>query len=389
MIKKYQQFLESKNNKDLWDIIPKSVKKLHSLFSENDKKLYVVGGAVRDFLTGDKPKDFDLCTDALPEEVIQIIGDTYKTNLQGKAFGVVVVYTDDEPGGMEIATFRQDISRGRRPEVKLGVTMQDDVSRRDLTYNALFYDLDTRQIVDLTGGVKDIESGLTRMVGDAYERIEEDSLRILRTFRFAARYNHPIEKSTADAIKKRPQLQNIDPESGQIKRISTERIIEELKKAWGQVKSYDVYLNFFNQFEMWDQIFPGAEINTQIKKCNNFICYMANLFKFENTKNLERKLINDFRFDYESAYQIVFLINLLDLSGDNVFELFKQKIKSKCPDDIIIDWLKLNSIENNRLHKKFLTYVPKVSAEELMAQGYKGKALGDEIKKREAQNFLS
>lgn len=107
MIKKYKVFLESLKS-DMWNIIPDSVKELHQLFQSNGKKLYVVGGAVRDFLTGDKPKDFDLATDALPDEVLEILQGKYKTNLQGKAFGVVVVYTKDEPAGMEIATFRSD-----------------------------------------------------------------------------------------------------------------------------------------------------------------------------------------------------------------------------------------------------------------------------------------
>jgi len=99
-------FLES--TKSMLDIIPQSVKDLHKLFAANGKKLYLVGGSVRDFLTGDKPKDFDLATDALPDEVLEILGDKFRTNLQGRAFGVVVVFTKDQPEGMEIATFRSD-----------------------------------------------------------------------------------------------------------------------------------------------------------------------------------------------------------------------------------------------------------------------------------------
>ena len=114
--------------------------------------------------------------------VLRIL-NKFRTNLQGKAFGVVVVYTKEVPEGMEIATFREDVSKGRNPEVKLGVTIEDDVKRRDLTYNSLFYDLDTRQIVDLVGGKEDLQSGITRMVGDPIERFDEDSLRILRAFK--------------------------------------------------------------------------------------------------------------------------------------------------------------------------------------------------------------
>jgi tRNA nucleotidyltransferase/poly(A) polymerase len=126
----YTQFLESMKEKDMWDIIPQSVKELNELFKKSGKKLYLVGGSVRDFLTGDKPKDFDLATDALPDEVLSILGRKYRTNLQGKAFGVVVVYTDDQPMGMEIATFRSDIYDGklgnsRNPEVKFTSIEED------------------------------------------------------------------------------------------------------------------------------------------------------------------------------------------------------------------------------------------------------------------------
>ena len=161
-IYKYEEFLES--SKTMLDIIPQSVKDLHELFKAGGKKLYLVGGAVRDFLTGDKPKDFDLATDALPDEVLGIIGDKYRTNLQGKAFGVVVAYTKDQPEGMEIATFREDTSKGRNPEVKLGVTIEQDVRRRDISFNGLFFDLDTNEIVDLVGGQQDLKDGVTRMI---------------------------------------------------------------------------------------------------------------------------------------------------------------------------------------------------------------------------------
>ena len=227
-------FLES--NKTMLDIIPQSVKDLHKLFKASGKKLYLVGGAVRDFLTGDKPKDFDLATDALPDEVLGIIGDKYRTNLQGRAFGVVVAYTKDQPEGMEIATFREDTSKGRNPEVKLGVTIDQDVKRRDISFNGLFFDLDTNEIVDLVGGQQDLKDGITRMIGDPNERFDEDSLRILRAFRFASRYGHPLHKDTEAAIAKRNQLENVDPESGEMKRISQERIWEEMKKAWSQCK---------------------------------------------------------------------------------------------------------------------------------------------------------
>jgi tRNA nucleotidyltransferase/poly(A) polymerase len=383
-LKRYTQFLESKS--DMWDIIPQSVKELHTLFQSAGKKLYLVGGSVRDFLTGDKPKDFDLATDALPDEVLEIVGDKFKTNLQGKAFGVVVVYTKEVPEGMEIATFREDVSKGRNPEVKLGVTIEDDVKRRDLTYNSLFYDLDTRQIVDLVGGKEDLQSGITRMVGDPIERFDEDSLRILRAFRFASRYEHPLHKDTESAIEKRKQLQNIDPETGEMKRISQERVWEEMKKAWKQAKDYNYYLLFFTKFDMWDEVFPGANINTNLVKSKDLVVVIANLFKNESTLGLADRLAQEYKIELELATKVTFLISLLNFKVEDVFDIYKKRQQCAITDATILEWLKVETIDTNEL-VKFVEYRPSVSAQELMSQGFKGKDLGIEIKRLEVEKF--
>lgn len=394
-LKRYNQFLESKS--DMWDIIPQSVKELHELFQSAGKKLYLVGGSVRDFLTGDKPKDFDLATDALPDEVLEIVGDKFRTNLQGKAFGVVVVYTKEVPEGMEIATFREDVSKGRNPEVKLGVTIEDDVKRRDLTYNSLFYDLDTRQIVDLVGGKEDLQSGVTRMVGDPIERFDEDSLRILRAFRFASRYEHPLHKDTEKAIEKRKQLQNIDPETGEMKRISQERVWEEMKKAWKQAKDYRYYLNFFTKFDMWEEVFPGANINTDLVDSKDFVVVIANLFKNENPKqktaghphwtiSLVDRLAQNYKIELETATKVAFLLTLLDFKVEDVFDIYKKRQQCAISDATILEWLKVEGIDTNELIK-FVEYRPSVSAQELMSQGFKGKELGIEIKRLEVEKF--
>ena len=370
---------------DIWDIIPQSIKDLHELFKKADKKLYLVGGSVRDFLTGDVPKDFDLATDALPDEVLNIV-EGYRTNLQGKAFGVVVVYTKDQPEGIEIATFREDISKGRNPEVKLGVTIEDDVKRRDLTYNALFYDLDKKEIIDLTGGRKDLDSGVTRMVGDPIERFDEDSLRILRAFRFASRYGHPLHIDTEKAINKRKQLENIDPDSGDMKRISQERIWDEMKKAWKQAKDYNHYLDFFTKYDMWSEVFPGSNINTDLVDSKNFSIVIANLFKNENTNQLENRLVQDYRIENDLAKKVVFLISFLNFTPEDVFDFYKKRQQSGIDDTTILEWLDVNDIDDEWMIK-FVNYKPTVSSEELMKKGFKGADLGREIKRLEIEKF--
>lgn len=397
-IQKFTEFKESANSAAFWNIIPESIKVIHTIFQKNGYKLFLVGGAVRDFLQNDTPKDYDLATDAQPNVVMDILKD-YQLNLQGKAFGVVVVYTNDQPLGMEIATFRKDITKGRNPLVKLdGVTIEDDVKRRDTTYNALFFDLDKREIVDLVGGVSDLKNKVTRMVGDAIERFDEDSLRILRVFRFAARYDTKLDEDLVSALRKRNWLKNINPETGKLERISQERIWQdEIIKAWKQAKNnYVKYLQFFTEFDMWSEVFPGVKINGLIIKCEYFETYMANLFKYidadiSHPHRSETKLVADYKIDGNNAAIIVFLVSLLKLTPENALRLYKTKTRCASMgftniDSIIVDWLDVNSITDKKFIR-FIDYKPSVSVEELEAKGFKHKALGDEIQRLEVLAF--
>jgi tRNA nucleotidyltransferase/poly(A) polymerase len=380
IIKKYDKFLESQKN-DMWDIIPESVKELHKLFQKSGKKLYVVGGAVRDFLNNDKPKDFDLATDANPEDV-QLILKSYKTQLQGESFGVVVVFTDDQPMGMEIATFREDqygdkLGITRNPEVKFS-TIEKDVERRDIPYNALFYDLETHRIVDLVGGIEDIKNRITRFVGNPELRIEEDPLRILRLFRFNCRYQFTIDNKTADAILSKKEM---------LKIITKERIWDEIKKAFKQSKSFKEYLELFNRFDIWSVVFSGISINKDIKDANHLEVYFANLFVNEKSGLLD-KMVQSFKMDIDFSRKVVFLIDLLNFSPENVMDFYKKKIVSRLTDDVINEWLDIKDI-SDEMFDKFLDYKPSVSAEDLMKSGFKGKLLGDEIKRLEVEKFKS
>lgn len=168
--------------------IPKDILAIKDVFKKNGFKLYVVGGAVRDAILGKNPKDYDLVTDAIPDKVEQIMAQAgFKTLPTGKSFGVINVFTND--GEYEIATFRTDIGKGRNPDVKFGATIESDAQRRDLRINALYYDIDKNEIIDLVGGLNDIRDNNIQMVGNPQERFEEDPLRILRFFRFFSRFN--------------------------------------------------------------------------------------------------------------------------------------------------------------------------------------------------------
>ena len=146
--------------------IPKDLTNIHSRIKSAGRGLFLVGGAVRDALMGKSPKDYDVATNASPEEIIKILQrDTrLKLDLTGKQFGVVRVKTPED-GEYEIATFREDIGKGKATKVKFS-TIEADVQRRDLTINALFYDMDSSEVVDYVGGIKDIENGVIRAVGE-------------------------------------------------------------------------------------------------------------------------------------------------------------------------------------------------------------------------------
>lgn len=185
-------------------------------------KAYFVGGCVRDLLLGLMPKDYDIATDATPDQVIELFP---RADLVGAHFGVVLV------DGIEVATFRSDHSYldGRRPE---GVTFENDpkqdVLRRDFTINALLLDphnagTDQLQscVIDFVNGVADLRAGIVRAIGNAGTRFQEDHLRMLRAIRFACRFGFVIETGTMQGIRKLRSL---------ITRVSPERVRDELTR---------------------------------------------------------------------------------------------------------------------------------------------------------------
>jgi hypothetical protein len=155
------------------------------------------------------------------------------------------------------------------------------------------------------------------------------------------------------------------------------------------MQAFNRFLNFFTKFDMWDQVFPGADINTELVDSKDFIIVLANLFKKEKTTGLEKKLVQNFKIDIDKAKKIVFL---LDFSNFNqpieVFDLYKKKVASGAKDSTLLEWLKVTGSENNMLIK-FIDYKPTISSELLMDQGFKGKDLGIKIKELESESFTN
>ncbi len=185
-----------------------------------DFAAFWVGGCVRDFLLGREPQDFDIATDAKPEQVEKLFKRTVAV---GRKFGVMIVV---EAGHQfQVATFRAeaDYQDGRRPEKIIFANAEADASRRDFTVNGLFYDPLTKKIHDWVGGEKDLRAKTIRTIGQPEERFAEDHLRLLRAVRFAAQLDFEIEPKTFAAVK------SLAPK---IKLISAERIRDELLKLF-------------------------------------------------------------------------------------------------------------------------------------------------------------
>ena len=195
---------------------------------------YLVGGCVRDLLLKRGPKDYDVATNATPDEVMRIFPETYAVGAQ---FGVVLVpapardaanYEEKELSSkahaVEVATFRSDIgySDGRHPdEVRFSREPREDVARRDFTINGMLLDPVSGEVLDFVGGRKDLEAGIIRTIGDAELRFGEDKLRMLRAVRFAARFEYEIDPATFAAMRK------LAP---QIEVVSRERVRDELTR---------------------------------------------------------------------------------------------------------------------------------------------------------------
>ena len=199
--------------------LPPQVNQALEMLTAAGYEAYLVGGAVRDYVRDNRRgKDWDITTNAMPEEVEQVFSG-FRLIETGLKHGTVTVVIDREP--LEITTYRIDgsYSDHRRPDsVRFTRSLKADLERRDFTMNALAYNPNTG-VVDLVGGRADIAANLVRCVGEPDRRFQEDALRILRALRFAAVFDMTVDVETADAIHRTKRL---------LEKIAVERIQVEL-----------------------------------------------------------------------------------------------------------------------------------------------------------------
>ncbi len=208
-------------------------------------KAYLVGGCVRDMILKLDPKDYDIVTDAKPNEILRLFKRTVKVGMQ---FGVIIVLINEYE--YDVATFRKDLDYidGRHPEGVEYSNEKEDVLRRDITINGLLYDPIKDKYIDYVGGLDDIKRGIIKTIGDPIKRFSEDYLRLIRAIRFASVFNFKIEEYTYNSIKKL---------SKNIIKISKERIKSEIEKLLSH-KNRWIGLNYIFETNIFKYIFPDV-----------------------------------------------------------------------------------------------------------------------------------
>ena len=239
--------------------LPDKVSKIIDRLTAAGYEAYAVGGCVRDSVLGREPKDWDITTSAKPMEVKQLFSRTIDTGIK---HGTVTVMLDKQ--GFEVTTYRidGDYEDGRHPkEVTFTACLEEDLKRRDFTINAMAYNEQTG-LVDIFGGMQDIQRNVVRCVGDAKERFTEDALRMMRAVRFSAQLGYQIEEGTKKAI--RSMAPNL-------KLISAERIQAELVKL--VISPHPDYLRTAYETGITAQILPEFDLCMETAQNNPHHCY--------------------------------------------------------------------------------------------------------------------
>ncbi len=295
--------------------LPSSVEYVLSKLKENGYQAYVVGGAVRDYLMGKTPHDYDLTSDALPSQISDVFKDFYQEH-SGEKHGTIRVIVDHKP--IEITTFRCDegYTDYRRPDnVEFVKDVYIDSKRRDFSINAFYYS--EGHIYDFHEGLEDLNNKVIKTIGNPSTRFHEDALRILRAIRFSAKLGYEIESKTKTALLDCKEELNL---------IAKERILTELKEI---SSTSNFFRNIKEYFPIFKLIIPcldkiGNSIddiyNFDTKSYGDYIASLSALFSL-------REINNDFmpwrlfiKMDNESINAIKTLIKLKDINFNNSFD---------------------------------------------------------------------
>lgn len=252
----YVSISRNEHNISRKNISENALKVLYRL-NKQGYEAYLVGGCIRDLLLGKKPKDFDIATNATPEQIqkvfrnCRLIGRRFRLAhiMFGKEIIEVATFRGDHDGQSEQTNISKRSQSGMLLRDNVYGTIEQDAIRRDFTMNALYYNVKDFTIRDYCGGLNDLKNGIIRLIGDPQTRYREDPVRMLRTIRFAAKLNMKIDQATADPIKTLAPLLNNIPSA---------RLFDESLKLLQSGHGYNTYI-LLKHYQLFEQLFPVIE----------------------------------------------------------------------------------------------------------------------------------
>lgn len=305
------------------------------ILNEHKYQAFIVGGCVRDLLLGQKPKDWDITSDASPIDILKIFPKTIPTGLQHGT--VTVCMGEGVENHFEVTTFRieGEYSDGRRPdEVFFVKNVEDDLARRDLTINAIAYDPIADRFVDPYEGVRDLRLRTIRAVGNSIARFQEDGLRIMRAARFAARFNYTMQSETFQGM-----AYSIDT----LKKVSKERINDELCKIlMSDNPTYGLYLlKECGALDVACPLLAGRQLpllSCQDKCKGSLEVRLAFLYNKLPVPQVQQELLN-LKFSNKEIKKVSFLLELVErfyilqeINTISAYKDFMAFLKNQGPD---------------------------------------------------------
>ncbi len=287
--------------------LPQNVSFILDTFLKNSFSAFIVGGCVRDALLKKNPTDWDICTNALPEETIKIF-KSYKIIETGIKHGTITLIIDSVP--YEITTFRTDgdyIDNRHPQSVNFVRNIEEDLARRDFTINAMAYN-ETDGLIDLYGGQRDLGNKIIRCVGDAGKRFSEDALRIMRAIRFSAVLDFTIEEKTKNAIF---SLKN------NLSNIATERINVEFSKILLS-DNKNVYCEYYEIFKLFINISPELDAANLVKLPNDLETRLSYLLL---SSGLGAEVLENLRYPSKTIKAVSEVIKNFDSKYESIKDL--------------------------------------------------------------------
>ena len=382
-----------KNTKEIKINIPYYPKLIIDMLKNNGYEAYIVGGCVRDELLGKKPDDYDITTNAKPEDIKRVFRKTVDTGIKHGTISVLF-YDNNKPLIYEVTTFRVDgdYVDGRHPkDVKFVSSLDEDLYRRDFTINAMAYN-DESGLVDLFNGIEDLDNKLIRAVGNPIERFNEDGLRLLRAIRFAAKLGFKIDIKTENAIR---------DVGYKLESVSKERVLAELTKTI--TSKNPEYVNKIFEYKLSKYICEGL---SDIKIGNfesNLSVYLAFSCMFYYTNvDFASNVLKQLRLDNDNISKVKSLLEAKEIYGkiyscknDKIkYNIYIKELINFLGYDLSYDFIKLVEINGSKEQVKLVEDVKErvkllqkehcpifirdlsINGNDIMSIGYNGKEVG-------------